>query len=63
MEWYREGQVPLHTLRADIDYGVATANTTYGSIGIKVWIYKGETYNARPIFLPKRVGTEKQERE
>jgi small subunit ribosomal protein S3 len=63
MEWYREGQVPLHTLRADIDYGIATANTTYGSIGIKVWIYKGETYNTKPIFLPKRVGADKQERD
>lgn len=42
MEWYREGRVPLHTFRADIDYGVATAATTYGAIGIKVWIYKGE---------------------
>jgi small subunit ribosomal protein S3 len=41
-EWYREGRVPLHTLRADIDYGVTTANTTYGSIGIKVLIFKGE---------------------
>ncbi len=41
-EWYREGQVPLHTLRADIDYGIARANTTYGVIGIKIWIYKGE---------------------
>jgi len=41
-EWYREGRVPLHTLRADIDYGVAEARTTYGAIGIKVWIYKGE---------------------
>jgi small subunit ribosomal protein S3 len=40
-EWYREGRVPLHTLRADIDYGTAEANTTYGKIGIKVWIYKG----------------------
>lgn len=39
-EWYREGRVPLHTLRADIDYGTAEANTTYGKIGIKVWIYK-----------------------
>jgi len=43
-EWHREGRVPLHTLRADIDYGVATANTTYGTIGIKVWIYKGEKF-------------------
>ncbi len=41
-EWYSEGKVPLHTLRADIDYGFAEANTTYGKIGIKVWIYKGE---------------------
>jgi len=41
-EWYREGRVPLHTLRADVDYGVAKAKTTYGIIGIKVWIFKGE---------------------
>ncbi len=41
-EWYLEGRVPLHTLRADIDYGVAEANTTYGIIGVKVWIFKGE---------------------
>ncbi|HEC24482.1 MAG TPA: 30S ribosomal protein S3 [bacterium] len=41
-EWYREGRVPLHTLRAKIDYGTAEANTTYGKIGIKVWIYKGD---------------------
>ncbi|MEG3639788.1 30S ribosomal protein S3 [Magnetococcus sp. PR-3] len=40
-EWYREGRVPLHTLRADIDYGFAEANTTYGIIGVKVWVYKG----------------------
>ena len=45
-EWYREGRVPLHTLRADIDYGVARANTTYGVIGIKVWIFKGEVLDA-----------------
>lgn len=43
-EWYREGRVPLHTLRADIDYGFAEANTTYGVIGIKVWIFKGEVF-------------------
>lgn len=41
-EWFREGRVPLHTLRADVDYGVAKANTTYGIIGVKVWIFKGE---------------------
>ncbi len=44
-EWYREGRVPLHTLRADIDYGFAEALTTYGIIGIKVWIYKGEVFD------------------
>ncbi len=44
-EWYREGRVPLHTLRADIDYGTAEANTTYGIIGIKVWIFKGEVFD------------------
>jgi small subunit ribosomal protein S3 len=44
-EWYREGRVPLHTLRADIDYGVAEAKTTYGIIGVKVWIFKGEVFD------------------
>lgn len=44
-EWYREGRVPLHTLRADIDYAISRANTTYGVIGIKVWIYKGEVFD------------------
>ncbi len=44
-EWYREGRVPLHTLRADIDYGFAEAETTYGVIGIKVWLFKGEVYD------------------
>ncbi len=43
-EWYREGRVPLHTLRADIDYGLAEAQTTYGIIGVKVWIFKGEKF-------------------
>lgn len=42
MEWYREGRVPLHTLRADVDYGIARALTTYGIIGVKVWVFKGE---------------------
>jgi small subunit ribosomal protein S3 len=41
-EWYREGRVPLHTLRAQIDYGTARAQTTYGIIGVKVWVFKGE---------------------
>jgi small subunit ribosomal protein S3 len=54
-EWYREGRVPLHTLRADIDYGTAEASTTYGIIGVKVWIYKGE------VFDFSQVGQEKVE--
>ena len=54
-EWYREGRVPLHTLRADVDYGFAEARTTYGIIGIKTWIYKGE------IFDFAQVGQEKQD--
>lgn len=52
-EWYREGRVPLHTLRADIDYGVHEAHTTYGVIGVKVWIFKGE------IFAPEKPATDK----
>ncbi len=44
-EWYREGRVPLHTLRADIDYGFSEAHTTYGKIGVKVWIFKGEVFD------------------
>jgi small subunit ribosomal protein S3 len=44
-EWYREGRVPLHTLRADVDYGTAVGKTTYGVLGIKVWIYKGEVFD------------------
>ncbi|HUJ75140.1 MAG TPA: 30S ribosomal protein S3 [bacterium] len=49
-EWVREGRVPLHTLRAEIDYGTAEAMTTYGIIGVKVWVYKGEDYNQpRPV--------------
>ena len=54
MEWYREGRVPLHTLRADIDYGFSEARTTYGVIGIKVWVFKGEVmaHNAEPAQAP-----------
>ena len=50
-EWYREGRVPLHTLRANIDYGVSEAKTTYGIIGIKVWVYKGDMLgrNEQPV--------------
>ena len=54
MEWYREGRVPLHTLRADIDFGFSEARTTYGVIGIKVWVFKGEVlaHNADPAAAP-----------
>ena len=48
-EQYREGSIPLQTLRADIDYGVATANTTFGAIGVKCWIYKGEILGKNPL--------------
>jgi small subunit ribosomal protein S3 len=48
-EWYREGRVPLHTFRADIDYGLAEAHTTYGVIGVKVWIFKGEIFDKSEI--------------
>lgn len=52
-EWYREGRVPLHTLRADIDYGFAEADTTYGIIGIKVWIFKGELFGDQAFEEPQ----------
>lgn len=54
-EWYREGRVPLHTLRADIDYGTAEALTTYGIIGVKVWIYKGDIMEHDPMARDKRL--------
>jgi small subunit ribosomal protein S3 len=54
-EWYREGRVPLHTLRADVDYGEAKANTTYGICGIKVWIFKGEVMEHDPMAQEKRL--------
>jgi len=63
-EWYREGRVPLHTLRADIDYGMGEAKTTYGVIGIKVWVYKGEVMTkaeaqaAQPAAVPEPAPTE-----
>jgi small subunit ribosomal protein S3 len=47
-EWYREGRVPLHTFRADIDYGLAEARTTYGVIGVKVWVFRGEVFDTAP---------------
>ena len=54
-EWYREGRVPLHTLRADVDYGESTAFTTYGATGIKVWIFKGEVMEHDPMALEKKM--------
>ncbi len=51
-EWYREGRVPLHTLRADIDYGSSEALTTYGLIGVKVWVYKGENTGVQEVAAP-----------
>ena len=58
-EWYREGRVPLHTLRADVDYGTAEAATTYGIIGVKVWIFKGEIFGHEQT---ERTGAEKRQR-
>src|SRR5690606_7298289 len=54
LEWYREGRVPLHTLRADIDYGTATAHTAYGTCGVKVWIFKGEILEHDPTASERR---------
>ncbi|MFN3701655.1 MAG: 30S ribosomal protein S3 [Alphaproteobacteria bacterium] len=54
-EWYREGRVPLHTLRADLDYGFAEALTTFGIIGVKVWLYKGDVLEHDPMARDKRV--------
>lgn len=54
MEWYREGRVPLHTLRSDIDYGLGVAKTTYGICGIKVWVYKGEILEHDPLDHEKK---------
>jgi small subunit ribosomal protein S3 len=58
-EWYREGRVPLHTLRAEVDYGEGTAHTTYGACGIKVWVFKGEVMAHDPMAQDKRLA-EKQ---
>ena len=63
-EWYREGRVPLHTLRADIDYGTSEAKTTYGVIGVKVWVYKGDTLgrNDLPAAVEPRADEERRPR-
>lgn len=57
-EWYREGQVPLHTLRANIDYGFSEARTTFGRIGVKVWVYKGETIPVRQPVVAGRTAAQ-----
>jgi len=54
VEWYREGRVPLHTLRADIDFGTATAKTTYGTCGVKVWVFKGEIMAHDPMAVDRK---------
>ena len=59
-EWYREGRVPLHTLRADVDYGEATAFTTYGATGVKVWIFKGEIMEHDPMAQDKLLNNKQQ---
>jgi small subunit ribosomal protein S3 len=55
-EWYREGRIPLHTFRADIDYGLSEARTTYGVIGVKVWIFKGEVFEKPSVDQPVATG-------
>ena len=61
-QWYREGRVPLHTLRANIDYGECVANTTYGTCGVKVWIYRGEIMTHDPMALDKQAQEQQPQR-
>jgi len=61
-EWYREGRVPLHTLRADIDFGEATAKTTYGTCGVKVWVFKGEILAHDPLAQDRRAAEQAPQR-
>src|ERR1700722_8369423 len=62
VEWYREGRVPLHTLRGDVDYGVATAKTTYGTCGVKVWVFKGEIMQHDPMAQDRRAAEQAPQR-
>jgi small subunit ribosomal protein S3 len=62
MEWYREGRVPLHTLRADIDYGLAVAKTTYGTCGVKVWVFTGEILAHDPMAQDRRLAEQAPQR-
>lgn len=61
-EWYREGRVPLHTLRADVDYAISRAQTTYGVIGVKIWIFKGEILGHDPMARDKRLSDQQTAR-
>ena len=61
-EWYREGQVPLHTLRADVDYGMVEARTTYGVLGVKVWVYKGEVFDLEQVGKDDQTGSRRGNR-
>ena len=62
MEWYREGRVPLHTLRADVDYGTCEADTAYGKIGVKVWVFKGEILAHDPMAQDRRAAEQAPQR-
>lgn len=62
LEWYREGRVPLHTLRADVDFGTGTARTTYGACGVKVWVFKGEVLAHDPMAQDKRANEQQPTR-
>ena len=62
VEWYREGRVPLHTLRADIDFGMATAKTTYGTCGVKVWVFKGEILAHDPMAQDRKAAEQAPQR-
>jgi small subunit ribosomal protein S3 len=62
LEWYREGRVPLHTLRAEVDFGTATAKTTYGTCGVKVWVFKGEVLAHDPMAQDKRIAEQQPAR-
>ena len=62
VEWYREGRVPLHTFRADVDFGMATAKTTYGTCGVKVWIFKGEIMAHDPMAQDRRAAEQAPQR-
>ncbi|MGH7188421.1 MAG: 30S ribosomal protein S3 [Acetobacteraceae bacterium] len=62
VEWYREGRVPLHTLRGDVDFGIATAKTTYGTCGVKVWVFKGEIMAHDPMAQDRRAAEQAPQR-